>query len=358
MKSRSGAFLGGLAILPILASGCSKSAEPATGSASPASGGTVVVMNSSADLESPAHFFDFPWPSDLRLSAERHARSHRDAESDRQPRSRGLRDRRSSARGFPVVPVAWFQFTAPITPRDPSTDVVAAEQERRRSCSSTSIPRRRRAASSCRRSRRRSATTTTTCPPNVARRWGRGPGSCCPPTHQYAYVVLRSPRTTRTARCSASPSALATIVARRPGAIPLSQLFAPLWPALQDRGGDADAGRRGDSLHDGRRRDGSRSTCPTRFHRVLGFDRPTSASISTRPRHRTIACASCRRRSRSRSSRSARLPTTPGASSRSARRGCRCCRAMETVPVTITLPKRRCRRAATRLSSSSTARAG
>lgn len=85
-----------------------------------------VRFDLAADLAQPEHFYDMPWPSDLRLTAEG---------------TPDLRGFRYSARGagllrgileiaqqrprFPVLPVAYFRFTGPVTPQE-DTRVIPA----------------------------------------------------------------------------------------------------------------------------------------------------------------------------------------------------------------------------------------
>src|SRR5215472_3707038 len=88
--------------------------------------GTVVLFDASANLSSPDHFYDFPWPSDLRLSPA----GTPDVTGIANPTSsavfEGLRTAAQQRAGFPVVPVAWFRFTAAPAARA-STDVIPAD---------------------------------------------------------------------------------------------------------------------------------------------------------------------------------------------------------------------------------------
>lgn len=106
LRIAAGALLGAAAVLP----GCSSSSS--TGPA--ASTGVTVVFDASADLGSPDHFFDFPWPSDLRLSSS----GTPDLRGLPNPTSsgvlEGLRTIAQQRKGFPMVPVAWFRFTADV----------------------------------------------------------------------------------------------------------------------------------------------------------------------------------------------------------------------------------------------------
>lgn len=95
-------------------------------SSSRAPAGTYALMSLAADLSQPAQFYDFPYPSDLRLAA------------DLAPDLRGfpggedvsmvadLRLRAGLRTAYPVVPVAYFKFTAPLAARDPG-EVIPAD---------------------------------------------------------------------------------------------------------------------------------------------------------------------------------------------------------------------------------------
>lgn len=108
-----------------LLSACGSDDAGAAAGAPPATG-TVTAFDLGADLASPEHFFDAPYPSDLRLTA------------DGTPDLRGmphpsflttidwLKAQAMQHPGFPVVPVAWFRFSAPLAAEEPSA-VVSAE---------------------------------------------------------------------------------------------------------------------------------------------------------------------------------------------------------------------------------------
>ncbi len=116
------ATLAGVVTALVLAPGCSSSSSPASAQGPT---GTTVLFDAGADLRSPDHFFDFPWPSDLRLS------------SSGTPDLTGLPNPTGSAvlggllqiaqerAGFPVVPIAWFRFTADLA-KHVATDTIAA----------------------------------------------------------------------------------------------------------------------------------------------------------------------------------------------------------------------------------------
>ena len=81
-----------------------------------------LVFDAAADLTQSARFFDFPYPSDLRITAQRTP----DLRGFPNPRGTGLVPSLVSAAGehpgFPVLPVAWFRFTGAL----PTLDVTKA----------------------------------------------------------------------------------------------------------------------------------------------------------------------------------------------------------------------------------------
>jgi hypothetical protein len=105
-----------------MAPGCSSSSSPAGSSGST---GVTVLFDSAADLHSPDHFFDFPWPSDLRLSSA----GTPDLTGMPNPTGsavlEGLRQIAEERTGFPMVPIAWFRFTDDVAPHV-ATDTIAA----------------------------------------------------------------------------------------------------------------------------------------------------------------------------------------------------------------------------------------
>lgn len=87
---------------------------------------TEAVMDLGADLSQPAHFFDFPYPSDLRLSAKGTPDLRGFPNEAEIGIIESLRAIAQERRGFPTLPVAYFRFTGALTPRE-STDIIAAE---------------------------------------------------------------------------------------------------------------------------------------------------------------------------------------------------------------------------------------
>ncbi len=112
--------------------GCSESPRPAP-VAPPASAvaGTTVDFALDADLADPARFWAMPYPSDLRLGPPgAWSRPGPDLRGFPNPRDndyvRHAKEIAGDRAGFPVVPIGYFHFDAPLAKRDP-TAVVAAE---------------------------------------------------------------------------------------------------------------------------------------------------------------------------------------------------------------------------------------
>jgi hypothetical protein len=101
--------------------GCGSTDGPA-----PVAQGTRALFDLGADLGDAAHFYDFPYPSDLRLSAEGTPDLRGFPDPDQVPIVEGLRVIAEQRPGFPVMPVAYFRFTAPPAPQD-IQNVVAPE---------------------------------------------------------------------------------------------------------------------------------------------------------------------------------------------------------------------------------------
>lgn len=105
-----------------LAAACSSS----SGSTSGRPTGTVVMFDANADFASEGHFFDFPWPSDTRLAAQGTPDLRGLPNAIMSQVFEGLRTIAQQRAGYPVVPVAWFRFTADLAARQ-STDTIAAD---------------------------------------------------------------------------------------------------------------------------------------------------------------------------------------------------------------------------------------
>lgn len=85
---------------------------------------TEVVFELNATLEGKEGFFDFPYPSDLRLNAEGGPVLGTLGNPKSLPLLGGLLDAASKHPGFPVLPVAWFQLTGPVAERS-EADAIA-----------------------------------------------------------------------------------------------------------------------------------------------------------------------------------------------------------------------------------------
>ncbi len=88
--------------------------------------GTTFVFDLSADLGVPETFYEVPYPSDLRLTAD----GRPDLRGFPNPAGvgliAGLLQNASEARGFPVLPVAYLRFSGPLAPRDVAEIVPAS----------------------------------------------------------------------------------------------------------------------------------------------------------------------------------------------------------------------------------------
>lgn len=118
----AGSFLAGVLVLGASASCGSSSPSGTGGSGGGASKSVKVSLDFSADLTSPEHFYDAPYPSDLRLSAAG------------TPNLSGLPIPGAAAklvgnlvkaaaerRGFPVISVGYFHFDGPVAASEVST---------------------------------------------------------------------------------------------------------------------------------------------------------------------------------------------------------------------------------------------
>ena len=79
--------------------------------------GTRASFDLEADLPSSAAYWDFPFPSDLRLTSDGFV-DYRGFPNPRAlPLVESFRQLASQTRGFSVLAVAWFRFNAPLAPR-------------------------------------------------------------------------------------------------------------------------------------------------------------------------------------------------------------------------------------------------
>lgn len=87
---------------------------------------TVISFNLGADLSQAEQFWDFPYPSDLRLTANGAPDVRGFPNTLNAAIITGLQRTVEARKGYPVLPVAYFKFNAPISPRH-FTDVIAAD---------------------------------------------------------------------------------------------------------------------------------------------------------------------------------------------------------------------------------------
>ena len=120
--------LGPLAVVTVLAlalTGCGDAGTPPVATVP----GTSVAFDLDADLADPQHFYDLPYPSDLRLDAS----GHPDVAGFPAPAGNGIVSAvRASAQrraAFPAVGAAYFRFDAPLVPREPRAAIPATPDQ-------------------------------------------------------------------------------------------------------------------------------------------------------------------------------------------------------------------------------------
>ena len=206
-------------------------ASGACGSSSSGGGstasGTVAVFDASADLQSSDHFFDFPYPSDLRLTASGAPDLTGIANPTMTPIFEGLRQIAMDRVGFPLMPVAYFRFTQPVAPQnlanvipaDKGSPILLLDLDANGALIPTfaSTP-----------------ASDAYVADNVLAVTPR-PGFILMPKHKHAVVVMRSLGDATGAPLGVAPelAALETAAASSSAA---ATLYAPLWSALQTLG--------------------------------------------------------------------------------------------------------------------------
>jgi len=226
----SRALVPALLACPVLlagAPGCS------SGSAAPSASGTVVLFDASADLESPDHFFDFPWPSDLRLTPSGAPDLAGIANPTTSQVFAGLRAIAEQRAGFPVLPVAWFRFTGDLASRaptdviaaDPSSPVLLVDVDPASKTPGKLVP-----------TIAETLAADDYVPDGVLAVAPR-PGFVLEPKHQYAFVVMTSADDASGAPLGIAPS-FAHALASGDAADPVAKLMAVLPPALHAAGVD------------------------------------------------------------------------------------------------------------------------
>lgn len=86
---------------------------------------TVALMDFNADVATPAHFYDAPFPSDFRLDAQGRPDLRGFTPMPATANAKGFLEVASQRRGFALAPVAYVRFSAPLAPLV-RTDVIAA----------------------------------------------------------------------------------------------------------------------------------------------------------------------------------------------------------------------------------------
>jgi hypothetical protein len=195
-----------------------------------------------ADFDEPAAFYDFPYPSDLRLDA-RGAPKFRIPNPEARPQVESLAHAAAERLGFPVLPVAYFRFDGPLAPRA-SGDVLPA-------LTSSPLwlvdvdprsPERGRLYPTVAQTLESDAFV----PENVLAIAAR-PGFVLAPRRTYAFVVRANANDAigRALPASAALTALRDGTTKSPRADAARALYAPLWETLDtlavDRGSVAAA---------------------------------------------------------------------------------------------------------------------
>jgi hypothetical protein len=193
----------------------------------------VVLFDAAADLKSGDHFFDFPYPSDLRLTASGAPELSGLPNPILSAVVESIRTVAMQRAGFPLMPVAWFRFTAPVATQD-RANVLAADKAspvllldldaHDQAGNAALVP-----------------TIASTLPPdayvpdNVLAVAAR-PGFVLAPHHKHAFVVMRALGDAAGKPLGVAP-ALAALASSAPASSsPASQLYAPLWSALAKLG--------------------------------------------------------------------------------------------------------------------------
>ncbi len=197
-----------------------------------ATAGTQVQFDLNADLTNPTAFFSFPYPSDLRLTAQGTPALTGFPNPAANKVIASLEKIAMQHPGFPVLPVGYFQFSAALPqlsektliPAVASSPILLVDVDPKSSKVGALIP------------------TVANTPPNdqvyvpdhllaVA----AYPGIVLLPNHQYAFVVMRSLKDAA-GKLLGIPLALAQLEAGETPAgtrgAAAKKLYAPLWSAL------------------------------------------------------------------------------------------------------------------------------
>ena len=107
-----------LVVVLVAACGSSSSAPPP---------GATAMFDIEADFTSSDHFWDFPYPSDLRLSSTGGPIGASFPNPSLSAMVAGLQPIASDRKGFPVIPSAYFDFNGDLPQKNPD-DVIAADK--------------------------------------------------------------------------------------------------------------------------------------------------------------------------------------------------------------------------------------
>jgi hypothetical protein len=193
--------------------------------------GVTLMFDATADFTSTAHFFDFPWPSDLRLSATGTPDVRGIANPLPSKVLAGLQTIAMERKGYPMVPVAWFRFTAELAPRvvtdlipaSPSSPILLVDVQKGSPTLGKLIP-----------TIAETIVESAYVPSSVlgVSIW---PGYTLEPSHQYAFVVMLSANDSKGKPLGVAP-ALAQALAG--GSDPVAKLYSAVPPALAKTGVD------------------------------------------------------------------------------------------------------------------------
>ncbi len=229
MSLRS-AFSLAAAVVALGAPACSSSSGGSS-PPPPAPTGVTVVFDATADLHTPDHFFDFPWPSDTRLTST----GTPDLAGLPNPTGSqvlaGLTTIAQQRAGLPMVPVAWFRFTADVAPHvatdtiaaSPSSPILLLDVDPKSPMLGTLLP----------------TIAETLTPdayvPSSVLAVGVRPGIVLEPHTQYAFVVMTSAND-----ATGKPLGVATALSQAlsGGTDAVGKLFTVLPPALKKAGLD------------------------------------------------------------------------------------------------------------------------
>ena len=226
------------ALIALLLLACGKASPPHQKDPGFGQPGTAASFDLDADLDGFASYWDLPVPSDLRVSADGKPRLSGFPNPRQLPIIDAFKQIAQERRGFPVLPVGYFRFSAALAPRAavesiPPTadapvlllDVDPASPERGRS-----LP----------------VVVATPAPDDYAPKnllaIAPRPGFVLAPGRTYAFVVLRSFNDAQGKPLGVPPALDRLRAGQAPdgalGALALAT-YAPLWATLASRGSDA-----------------------------------------------------------------------------------------------------------------------